>query len=211
MLSIQQFVVNPFEESTYVLSDDATSQALIIDPGMMFDNERKAVTDFIDGKGLKPLAIVNTHMHLDHCFSDNTLKERYGIRVKAHPDDAELGRGIALQARRFGMADLEPAAVEIDTPLADGDIIRIGGDSLRVLHTPGHSPGGICLYDERNKYVFVGDTLFCGSIGRTDLAGGSYEQLIESIRTKLLALPDDVTVLPGHGPHTTIGRERGRF
>lgn len=211
MLSIQQFVVNPFEENTYVLSDDATSEALIIDPGMMFDNERKAVTDFIDGKGLKPLAVVNTHMHLDHCFSDNAMKERYSIPVKAHQGDAELGRGIARQARRFGMADLKPAAVEIDEPVADGDIIRIGEDSLRVLHTPGHSPGGICLYDERNKYVFVGDTLFCGSIGRTDLAGGSYEQLIESIRTKLMALPDDVTVLSGHGPHTTIGRERGRF
>lgn len=209
MLQIQVFEFNPFGEITYIIYNPSTLEAIVVDPGMGDRDENEAFDKFISEKGLKIQGIVNTHMHLDHCFGANYVKDKYGVPVNAHTADAFLGSDIDSQARKFGIR-LKGRDVMIDAPLADGDTIQIGDDSLKVIHTPGHSPGGICLYSANNRFLISGDTLFQGSIGRTDLPGGDFKQLINSIRTKLLTLPDDTLVLPGHGPATTIGDEKAR-
>lgn len=207
MLKIKQFVFNPFGESTYIVSDEATGEAIVVDPGMITDDECERLDSYIADNKLTVTGVVNTHLHLDHCFGANYVRDRYGVPVKAHAADAPLGASLALQARRFGIVT-DDQSVEIDAPLADGDTISLGDDRLEVLHTPGHSPGGICLYSPTGRFVIAGDTLFRGSVGRTDLEGGDFAQLGDSVRSKLLTLPDDTLVLPGHGPATTIGDEK---
>jgi len=207
MLDVKQFVFNPFGESTYVVSNPAAGEAAVVDPGMATPDEERRLDSYIAGKGLTVTSVVNTHMHLDHCFGVNHVRERYGVPVKAHPADAPLGAAIGAQASRFGMAGRRDAPVAIDEPLADGDIITIGGGQLQVLHVPGHSPGGIALYCPDGRFVLSGDSLFDGSIGRTDLPGGDQRILVDAVRSKLLTLPPDTLVLPGHGPATTVGRE----
>lgn len=208
MFKITRFELNPFQENTYILADEATSDAIIVDPGMYQDEEFKAVDRFIADNGLHLTQIVNTHMHLDHCFGASYVKSKYGVKLAAHPDDASLGLSLPEQCRRFGIKKCDQG-VEIDIPLADGDEIRVGESRLRVLHVPGHSRGGIALYCAEQKFVLVGDSLFKGSIGRTDLEGGNHATLIKAITDKLLVLPDDTTVLSGHGEPTTIRYERG--
>lgn len=207
MLKIKQFVFNPFGECTYVIADEATGDAIVVDPGMADAAELKRFDDFIESNHLNIKGIINTHLHLDHCFGDNYVKDKYGVKVSAHIDDAPLGGSVAEQARRFGMR-MNNSDVVIDAPLADGDVITLGDDRLEVIHTPGHSPGGICLYSPTGKFLIAGDTLFQGSIGRTDLEGGNHHQLVDSIKSQLLTLPDDTLVLSGHGGSTTIGAER---
>lgn len=208
MLSIKQFIFNPFGESTYIVSDDASHEAIVVDPGMIDAEEQERLDSYISSKGLKVSGVVNTHMHLDHCFGDNYVRDRYGVKVSAHAADAHLGESISEQARRFGMILRgHTAKVEIDVPLKDGDTIYLGNERLEVLHVPGHSPGGIALYSPTGKFLLSGDSLFAGSIGRTDLEGGDMPTLINAVRDKLLTLPGDTLVLPGHGPSTTIARE----
>lgn len=206
MLIVKQFVFNPFEESTYVAADEKTGDAIVIDPGMFRDTDQQLFDNFVSEQKIKITQIVNTHMHVDHCFGANWVKSKYGVKLAANKGDAEYGRSAEIQARRFGMhRDMAP--VEIDVELEDGDIIEVGESRLKVLHVPGHSQGGIALYSKEDGLLFSGDSLFQGSIGRTDFEGGNHEQLIESIRKKLLTLPQDTIVLPGHGPFTTIGDE----
>lgn len=207
MLKVKAFIFNPFGETTYVVYNPATLDAIVVDPGMGDASENAEFDSFIEEKKLKITGIVNTHMHLDHCFGANYVKDKYGVPVNAHVADAFLGSNIDDQARKFGIR-LKGRDVMIDAPLADGDSIAIGDDRLAVIHTPGHSPGGICLYSADGKFLLAGDTLFQGSIGRTDLPGGNHAQLLNSIRTRLFTLPDDTIVLPGHGPATTIGDEK---
>lgn len=207
MLHIKQFVFNPFGENTFVVSDDASRDAVVIDPGMTSTDEQRHIDRYITGNGLNVTAVVNTHLHLDHCFGDNYLRDRYDVRIHAHSADAPLGATLGEQARRFGMI-VDVSSVDIDVPLSDGDTICIGGDELQVLHVPGHSPGGIALYSPSGRFVIAGDSLFEGSIGRTDLPGGDMTTLVNAIRGKLLTLPDDTIVLPGHGSTTTIAREK---
>lgn len=206
MLKVKPFVFNPFDEVTYIIYNPATRDAIVVDPGMGFRDETEEFDRFVESAGLTVRGIVNTHMHLDHCFGANYVKDKYGVPVSAHVADAFLGENIDDQARKFGIR-LRGRDVMIDAPLADGDTIAVGDDSLEVIHTPGHSPGGICLYSADGKFVLVGDTLFKGSVGRTDLPGGDHGRLIDSIRTRLLTLPADTVVLPGHGPATTIASE----
>ncbi len=210
MLHIKQFAFNPFAESTFVVFDETSREAAVVDPGMASEAERSRLDTFIRDNKLKITQIINTHLHVDHCFGANYVRSRYGVPVKANKADAFLGESVAAQTRTFGVipSDGQPAGVAIDEPLNDGDTIKIGSDSLKVLHVPGHSPGSIALYSADGRFVITGDALFQGSIGRTDLPGGSMDQLIRSIRTKLLILPDDTLVLPGHGPATTIGDEK---
>ncbi len=207
MLKVKQFVFNMFGENTFVISDPQSHEAAVIDPGMFTAAERKEFDDYVSAHSLKITQLINTHLHLDHCFGDNYVRDRYGVKVAANIGDAPLGSSIGAQLRRFGgRGDVE--AVNIDVQLKEGDVITIGSDSLRVIETPGHSKGGICLYCKTGKFLISGDTLFRGGIGRTDLDGGDQRQLVDSIRRKLYSLPDDTAVLPGHDRFTTIGDEK---
>ncbi len=208
MLNIKQFVFNLFEENTYVVSDSATSDAIIIDPGMSRAEEHERLDAYVAEAGLKIKCIVLTHMHLDHCFGANGASKRYGTPIAASAGDAILGVSIAGQAARFGIYMPESEAVRASVELSDGDTVDVGGEKLLVIGVPGHSRGGIALYSADGRVVFTGDSLFRRSIGRTDLPGGNHEALVESVTTRLLSLPDDTLVLPDHGPSTTIGEER---
>lgn len=195
-----------FGINTYVVYDPEAREAAIVDPGMSRKDEFEAMEKFIEREGLKVTHLINTHLHIDHAVADNWVKARYGVPVEAHEADAMLGERIKQQAIMFGV-QAEDAAVEIERRLEEGDVVRIGNGELHVLHVPGHSPGSICLYDKEDGFVIVGDALFEGSIGRTDLPGGNHRQLIDAIRSKLLTLPKDTVVLSGHGDATSIGRE----
>lgn len=209
MLKIKQFSFNPFQVSTFVVYDPDSLDAIVVDPGMTSAAEEHKLDEFIERNNLKIQQIVNTHLHLDHCFGDNYVRDKYGVKVAAHLDDADLGQNIGTQAAEFGLhLDGPSDAVSVDVVLADGDIIKVGDNELQVLHVPGHSRGSIVLYSPEGHFAIVGDVLFQGSIGRTDLPGGEYRTLLNGIHTKLLPLPDDTLVLPGHGPMTTIGREK---
>lgn len=206
MIQISKFIVNPFMETTYLLTDEATKKAAVVDPGMMDARERSAFDDFIEKNDIKLIQVINTHLHIDHCFSDNYVKNKYGVKVAAHIGDAEQGDRLAQQAKMFGLPGAE-ASVEIDVPLKEGDIIEIGESRLSVIEVPGHTQGGIALYCKEQGFLIAGDSLFEESIGRADLPGGNIWQLVKNIKNKLFTLPPDTLVLPGHGPETTIGHE----
>ncbi len=207
MIKVKQFEFSDFGVNTYVVTDEATNECAIIDPAMSDNRDRLRFETYIKDNALTVTQIINTHLHLDHCFGLTYVKDKYGVDVKAHADDAPLGRHMGAQLRRFGIRSSGDSTVEIDTQLADGDIVRIGQSSLEVIHVPGHSPGSIALYSAEAKLLFSGDTLFRQSVGRTDLYGGSQQALADSIRRRLYSLPGDTTVLPGHGPSTTIAHE----
>ncbi|MDE6317412.1 MAG: MBL fold metallo-hydrolase [Muribaculaceae bacterium] len=206
MLKVASLQNNPFSERTYIVYNPATNDAVIVDPGMLTSDERLKCDNFLSSNHLTLRSIVNTHLHLDHCFGANYVRDKYGVKLYAHPDDAFLGSSIAQQARSFGIDG--GGSVNIDVKLSAGDRIDIGDDYLQVIHTPGHTPGGICLYSPSSHFVLSGDTLFNGSVGRTDLPGGNFNTLKESIFNRLFTLPDETLVLPGHGPHTTIAAEK---
>lgn len=207
MLNIKQFVFNPFDENTYIVSDTDSGEAIVVDPGMSNDAENSRFDKYVADNGLKITEVVLTHMHLDHCFGANHIHSLYGAPIAASAADAILGVSIAGQAARFGIYMPESEAVRASVELTDGDIVKFGTESLQVLAVPGHSRGGIALYSRAGNVVFTGDSLFRRSIGRTDLPGGNHNELIDSVRSRLLTLPPDTLVLPGHGPSTTIGEE----
>lgn len=189
-----------FQENCYLTWDDATHHGVLIDPG----DEPERILAAVRDKGVHIDGIFNTHGHLDHASAVATLARELKVPFAIHPGDRALIEGIPQQARFFGFPATE--APVIDRELQDGDRFAIGGYSATVLHTPGHTPGGCCFHVE--NLLFVGDTLFCGSIGRTDLPGGSYSALIHSIQTRLLPLDPSTQVLSGHGAATTLGFER---
>lgn len=209
MLKLESFVFNPFAENAYVVYDDSTKECVIIDPGCATTDEENRLFGFIDSQRLKPLMIINTHGHVDHILGNNAVKKRYHIQVAAHPD---VHSDFA-QAKRHAvwLGFRTEGEVNVDLPdldLKDGEIIKVGGSTLEVICTPGHAEGSVSLYAEIEGWVFTGDALFCRSIGRTDMAGGNYELLRESIRERLFHLPDDTEVFPGHGESTTIFDEQ---
>ncbi len=209
MLKVKQFVFNPFGVSTFIIYDSESKAAIAIDPGMLNSAEQKEFDSYIAENNLKLTQIVNTHLHLDHCFGNNYVRDKYGIKVAAHPDDAFLGNSLAEQASRFGIRLTgNDTKAGIDIELKDGDNIKVGAHTLKVLHVPGHSPGSIALYSAEGGFVIAGDVLFKGSIGRTDLQGGNLDTLLNSIHSRLMTLPDSTNVLPGHDRFTTIGAER---
>lgn len=207
MLRVKQFQFSLFGVNTYLLIDEDTHDAAVIDPAMADASEQKRFDDYVRDSKAHIIEIINTHLHLDHCFGENYVKDTYGVPVAAHVGDAPLGRAMTMQYRKFHLPGAS-RPVEIDVDLADGDFIKIGKSQLQVIHTPGHTQGGISLYYAKGKLLFSGDTLFHGSIGRTDLEGGDQDQLVDSIKNRLFTLPDDVTVLPGHESPTTIGQEK---
>ena len=197
---VKKLEVGPIMANCYVLGCEKTKEAVVIDPGD--DSDRILMT--LADKGLTVKYLVNTHGHFDHVGANKKMKEVTGAPIMIHSEDEPMLGQLDRAAAAFGLsAENSPAA---DQLLNDGDEIIFGEITLKVIHTPGHSRGGICLYTK--GYLFVGDTLFAGSIGRTDLPGGDYNTLIANIKEKLFSLPDDTTVYTGHGPETTIAQEK---
>lgn len=206
MLKVVKFTFYMFGINTYVVFDPDGKEAVIIDPGMSRPEEFDAMEKFIKRENLKVTHLINTHLHIDHAIADKWVMDKYNVPLEAHSADLPLGRGLKQQAMMFGIGNVE-VKVEVGHELKEGDIIKIGSGELEVLHVPGHSPGSICLYDKKDGFVIVGDTLFQGSIGRTDLMGGNHRQLVDAIKNKLLTLPKETEVYSGHGDPTTIGIE----
>ena len=197
---IKTLVVGPIMANSFVLGCEETHEAAVIDPG----DEANRILLALAESDLSLKYIINTHGHLDHVAANKRLKEITGAPILIHPLDAPMLNQVASSAAAWGIAaENSPPP---DRELEEGDKVTFGKINLRVIHTPGHTPGGISLCTDRE--VFVGDTLFAGSIGRTDFPGGSFEMIKKSIRQKLFALDDDFTVYPGHGPTTTIAEER---
>ncbi len=205
-MKIQQFVFNMFSVNCYIIWDETSLDAAIIDPGMIDDTENKHLDSFIASNGLHVTHIINTHLHLDHTFGTDYAKEKYNCPIEGHVAENILGQNRAAQARMFGIP-LNLTPLTIDSPLNDGDTIKLGNETIEILHVPGHSPGSIVLYVPESGFIISGDVLFRTSIGRTDLTQGDYGQLVNGITKKLLTLPHDTVVYPGHGPSTTIGYE----
>lgn len=195
-------VVTEFMTNCYIVGDDSTREAVVIDPG----GEAEKILKEVEKMGVTVTAVVNTHAHVDHIGALKDVKDALGVSVMLHPGELPVLKSASRMARLFGVTIDDPP--EPDRLLKEGDEIAVGGMSLKVLETPGHSPGGISLVTSDGKVCFAGDSLFAGSIGRTDLPGGDYKTLIESIKSKLIPLGDDVKVFTGHGPATTIGTER---
>ena len=208
MLKVRQFAFNPFGENTYVVYDADTRDAIVVDPGMTSAREHAHFDDFVAREHLKINQIVNTHLHLDHCFGNNYVRDKYGVKTAAHIGDAQLGQMLGSQMQAFGVGADDQRSVDIDVPLHQGDTIAVGNSTLEVLEVPGHSQGSIVLYSREGNFAIVGDVLFRGSIGRTDLPGGDHATLIRGIKEKLLTLPDSTLILPGHDASTTIANER---
>ena len=206
-MKIKQIPNNPFQENTYVVWDEATMEAAIVDCGALFPQEEERIDAFVNDNQLKIKYILNTHLHLDHCFGNAWAAERYGVLPMAHRDDETLLARMGEQARMFGLP-FEVRTEKLGGYLEDGDVLKLGDNEIRVIHTPGHSRGGLCFYMPMAGWLVSGDSLFEGSIGRTDLEGGSYATLIKSITERLLILPDETVVYPGHGAYTTIGEEK---
>jgi glyoxylase-like metal-dependent hydrolase (beta-lactamase superfamily II) len=203
-MKIDYLILGGYQTNCYVLrNDESARDCLILDPGL----EAEELLEFLDEQKLNPAAVVLTHGHIDHIAGVALLRDRYPeIKVYIHNLDAEmLTEPINNLSSMTGSAFVtEPE----DVSLQEGDVIDQAGVKLLVLHTPGHTPGGISLYSKQDGVVFVGDTLFADSIGRTDFPGGSMSQLLKSVREKLFTLPENTQVYPGHGPATTIAREK---
>jgi glyoxylase-like metal-dependent hydrolase (beta-lactamase superfamily II) len=206
MINVKQFETNPFGESTFVIWEPQSMAAAIIDPGMATPYEEKLVDDFIRENQLEVKALLLTHLHIDHTFGVDFAREHYNAPLYAHPDDEFLGQRRMEQAQMFHLpAKLSP--ISIDHKLTDDEQIQLGSETITVYHAPGHSPGSVLYYIPSIDAIFTGDLIFKGSIGRTDLPGGDYGQLIRSINNKLVDLPLSTTIYPGHGPSTTLAEE----
>ena len=204
MLNVQTFTFNPVQENTYILYNEERL-CCIIDPGCYFASEEIELRNFIELHQLTPKYLLNTHCHLDHIFGNRFIHKTFGLDLHLHKLEKQvLDFGPASgQIWQMPFDNYDGELIYID----EDDKIQIGNDELSILFTPGHSPGHICFYDKAGKFLIGGDVLFNGSVGRTDLPGGSFETLEQSIKTKLYTLPQDVIVYPGHGDSTTIGDE----
>lgn len=223
-MQIKQFVFNPFGVNCYVLSNSA-GDAILIDPSVSNSYEQEALSQYIAKEKLTVRRVLNTHLHLDHVLGNAFVERKFGIKAEAHEEDNFLLDLQEEQSQMFGLPCDEPAG-PLGNFLAEGDTVEIPGIKLHVLHIAGHSPGGLAYYCENANadatdatvaaakavpVLFPGDILFAGSMGRSDLLGGDEESLISGIKSKLLTLPGDTIVFPGHGPSTTIEDERRWF
>ncbi len=207
MLQVLRYTFNPFQENTYVVYDDISKDCLIFDPGMHTGAERQAFADELARHGLRPVRLINTHGHLDHVFGNRFVYDQYGLLPEIHAGDLALLQKMPAIAAAYGLPPME-ASPEPARLLEAGSETILGGERMDLLFTPGHSPGSVSFYFPDAGFVIVGDVLFYGSIGRTDLPGGDHETLLRSIREQLFPLGDAVRVLSGHGPGTDIGHER---
>lgn len=206
-MEISQFIVNQFYENSYILWDCVGGDAIVIDPGMADERERNAIDGFIEKKNLTLKKVILTHQHIDHILSAEYLANKYGVGIYASAKDNSLGEVLPQQALLFGLHCQCSPLIGV-LPLVEGDVIQLGNETIKVIEVPGHSQGGLAFYVPSMSVVFAGDSLFERSIGRTDLVGGDFNQLLDSIKTKLYTLPEDTVVYCGHGDATTIGDER---
>lgn len=204
-MDIATFTFNPFSENTYVLYDE-TKDCIIVDPGCYTEEEQTQLTDFIAQHALVPVHLVNTHCHIDHVLGNKFVSDRYGLFLTSHAGEQVVLDAQPTVSQMYGISYLRSPDIKVF--LAQDDILTFGNTSLKVLFTPGHSPASISLYNHESMQLIAGDVLFDGSIGRTDLPGGDFKTLIDSITTQLLKLDDKVVVYSGHGEITTIGKER---
>lgn len=204
-MKIKKFTFNAFQENTYVLYDE-TKSCVIIDPGCNNTLEEESLSLFISDNNLKPTMLINTHCHIDHILGNAFVHKKYGLELSSHAGEKVVLQAGKITAQMYGIQYEQ--SPEITIFYTDGDILSFGDSQLKVLYTPGHSPASISFYSEDAKMLIGGDVLFFGSIGRTDLPGGDHETLLESIRSKFFILPSDTVVYSGHGPETTIGREK---
>ncbi len=205
MVHLKQFVCNPYQENTYILYDDQGNCA-IIDPGMYGNTEETAFLQFISEKSLTPVLLLNTHCHIDHVLGNHFVHEHFGLFPQFHEGELPLLIEVQNYAPQMGIRyEVSPIGEHF---LSETGTVSFGEEQLQLIFVPGHSPAHLCFYHEEQKFVIGGDALFRGSIGRTDLPGGNHNQLLTSIKQRLYALPEDVTVYPGHGPATTIGEEK---
>lgn len=228
-MKIKQFVFNSFGVNSFLLSN-STGEAILIDPSVSNASERAALADYIKNAGLKVRRMLNTHLHLDHVLGNAFVERTFGIKAEAHEEDNFLLDLQEEQSQMFGLS-VEEIAPPLGNFLAEGDVVEIPGIKLHVIHVAGHSPGGIAFYCENANegepdataedaatenakpvpVLFPGDILFAGSMGRADLFGGDEDTLVSGIKSKLLTLPGETVVFPGHGPATTIKDERSNF
>ena len=215
-MNIKQFVFNPFGVNCYILSN-SNGEAILIDPSVSNTREQAALTEYIKSENLKVVRVLNTHLHLDHVLGNAFVERTFGVKAEAHKDDTFLLDLQTEQSQMFGLPQNDPAPA-LGKFLNDGDIVEIAEIRLQVIHVAGHSPGGLAFFCENPGKVngqnnvppllFPGDIIFAGSRGRSDLYGGDEFALVSGIRSKLLTLPAETVVFPGHGPSTTIGDEK---
>jgi len=205
-MRIKSFTFNPFQENTFVVYDE-TKECIIIDPGCYTEKERTELRRFITSEGLKPVKLINTHCHIDHVLGNKFVSELWGLELYMHKEDLPLLENAGNIGKMYGMEDYEGSPYPKHF-LAQDDTLTFGESSFKILFTPGHAPGHICLYSKENNLVIAGDVLFQGSIGRTDLPGGDHGTLINSIITQLFPLPNETQVFCGHGPATKLGYEK---
>lgn len=205
MITIKSFVFNPFQVNSFVVYDES-GECLIIDASCYHENEFTTLFGFIEQQSLNPMAVLNTHGHVDHLTGTKRVCDKYSIGLTMHQNDQFLLENAVEQGRIFGFSIESPPKPE--SYLRDGETFHFGNSEIKAIHAPGHSPGSLVFYAEEAKFLIAGDVLFAGSIGRTDLPGGNYNQLINSIQSGLMVLPSDTRVFPGHGEETTIGKER---
>jgi glyoxylase-like metal-dependent hydrolase (beta-lactamase superfamily II) len=206
-MNIKVFEFNPIAVNTYVLYDE-TGECVIIDAACFFPNEQQELLSFINNNKLVVKHLLNTHLHFDHVFGVNFMEEQFDVKMKAHKADEFLLASMQQQMAMFGFPANGKYIPTMGEYIDENDIIEFGNQKLSIMSVPGHSPGSIVFYNKKENLVISGDVLFNGSIGRTDLPQGDHNLLIDGIKTKLLVLPEDTVVYPGHGPSTTIKGEK---
>lgn len=205
MHNIKKFIFSPFAENTYVISDE-TKEAAIVDPGCLSQIEKETLNQYITENDLTPVALLQTHAHLDHVFGSSYVKRKYKVKMYMHRLDLPVLKDVELRCKTWGISGYEP--VEADEFLEEGDVFEFGNSKLDVLFVPGHAPGHVAFVNHEQAYIIGGDCLFKGSIGRTDFPLCSTSDLMNSIRTKFFTLPDHYTLYAGHMEETTIGFEK---
>ena len=205
-MNIKIFTFNQFFENTFIISD-STNECIIIDPGCYDKNEKQILKDYILSNNLVPTKLINTHCHIDHILGNNFVSKTWDLELEIHHKDIDLLKNSKNIADLYGFVNYENSPIT-NKFLVEGDIIEFGKSKLEVLFTPGHAPGHISLYSKNENFIISGDVLFNNSIGRTDLPGGNYNTLIDTIKSKFLCLDDSTVVYCGHGPSTTVGKER---
>ena len=205
MLKIKSFEFSPIQENTYILYNEF-KDCVIIDPGCYYDEEKDQLLQFILETGLKPKMLLNTHCHLDHVFGNKFISEKFGLTLYIHENEKPVLAFAPASGLMYNLPFDNYTGEFVF--LNDNEMIKLGEDELQVILTPGHSPGSLSFYSQKDKFVISGDALFFRSIGRTDLPLGNHDTLINSIREKLFSLPGETSVYSGHGPVTTIGEEK---
>lgn len=205
MLQVKVLTFNPVQENTYIVFNEK-KECIIIDPGCYYDNEKEALSVAVEKNNLRPVMLLNTHCHLDHVFGNKFIAEKYKLSLQLHKAEEPMLKMAPASGLMFNLPFDNYSGEFIF--LEEGDIITLGTDKLEVIHAPGHSPGSVCFYCKEQKFIIGGDVLFYNSIGRTDLPSGNHAHLLQSIKQKLFALPDDVKVFSGHGVETSIGYEK---